>query len=95
MSDILSEAHSVSRGHLSEAAEAYSVSYERISAVVIDEMSSKLLELLDQYDAVALELGRMQIPLKKSWAHCAAQSQTVATARLKEMVELHDRANQE
>ena len=67
---------------------AHSESCQRISAVDIVRMRSELLERLDQYDAIALELGRMHIPLKTSWTQWPA----VAMARLKEMVELHDRA---
>jgi hypothetical protein len=80
-------------------AQEHSESCERISAVTvtagvnlrvidIDKMRSDFLELLDEYDAIALVLHRMHIPLKKSWE----AYQAVATARLKEMVELHDRA---
>jgi hypothetical protein len=71
----------------------HSVSCQRISAVpvtagAIEMMRSESLELLDEYDAAALQLGRMQIPLKKKWE----AYQAVTSARLKEMVELHDRA---
>ena len=68
MSDIQEQEPLSARAALSEADEAQSVSCERISSVAIAKMRSELLELLDQYDATALELGRMHIPLKKSWA---------------------------
>ena len=54
-------------------------------------MRSELLELVDQYDVIAHELRRMQIPLKKSWE----ANQALATSRLHRMVELHDRASAE
>ena len=49
----------------------HSVSCQRISAVpvtagAIEMMRSESLELLDEYDAAALQLGRMQIPLRKN-----------------------------
>jgi hypothetical protein len=52
-------------------------------------MRSESLELLDQYDAVALQLGRMHIPLKKKWA----AYQAVITPRLQKLEECHDRAH--
>ena len=50
-----------------------------------------MLQLLDQYDAIALQLLRMDIPLRRSWE----SNQAVANARLERMVSLHDRASAE
>ena len=59
--------------------------------VEINKMRNALLKLVDHYDAVAAELRRQNIPVKKSWeAHHA-----VAKARLERLVSLHERANHE
>ena len=69
-------------------------SHSRQRVVDIYQMRSELLELVDQYDVIAHELRRMQIPLKKSWE----ANQSLATSRLQtlhRMVELDDRARAE
>ena len=66
-------------------------SHSRQRVVDIYQMRSELLELVDQYDVIAHELRRMQIPLKKSWE----ANQALATSRLHRMVELDDRARAE
>ena len=58
------------------------------TAVDIDKMRSDWLELVDQYDAIAHELRRKNIPVEKSWEH----NQALATARFEKMVQLHDQA---
>ena len=52
----------------------------RPRVVDIDKMRSDLLQLFDQYDAIALQLRRMDIPLRtrRSWE----SNQAVANARL-------------
>ena len=83
MSEIQEQDHSESCQGISAPLSAVPV-----TAGAIEMMRSDSLELLDEYDAAALQLGRMQIPLKKKWE----AYQAVTSARLKEMVELHDRA---
>ena len=56
-----------------------------------DKLRSDLVKLVDRYDAIAHELRRKDIPVKKSWA----TNQAVANARLDRMVSLHERANNE
>ena len=63
----------------------------RLRLVDIEKMRSDLLQLLDQYDAIALRLRRVHIPLRRSWE----SNQAVANARLERMVSLHDRASAE
>ena len=53
------------------------------------KLRSDLLKLVDRYDAIAHELRRKDIPVKKSWA----TNQALANARLDRMVSLHERAN--
>ncbi len=48
----------------------------RQRVVDIDKMRSESLELVDQYDAIARELRRLHIPLKKSWETISDQPST-------------------
>ena len=63
----------------------------RLRLVDIEKMRSDLLQLLDQYDAIALRLRRVHIPLRRSWE----STQAVADAHLQEMVDCHKRARAE
>ena len=59
--------------------------------VDIDKMRDDLLELADNYNAVAAELRRQNIPVKISWQ----SKQAVAKDRLDRLISLHERANNE
>ena len=61
------------------------------TVVEIEKMSSDLLELVDQYDAIARELRRKDIPLKISWE----TNRNNETARLEKMAAVHDCARTE
>ena len=61
------------------------------TAVDIDKLRSDWLELVDQYDAIAHELRRKNIPVKRSWE----PNQALATARLEDMFQLHQQAIKE
>jgi len=89
MSDIQANQAHVREGHGDNDGVSCDPVTVGISAVAIDKMRFELGELFDQYDAIASELHRMQIPLQTTWATI----RELASARLQKMVEFHDRAH--
>ncbi len=63
----------------------------RLCLVDIEKVRFAFLQLFDQYDAIALRLRRVHIPLRRSWE----STQAVADDHLEEMVNCHKRARAE